>query len=111
MAESDLSRAADRLEWAKRMQNKGFVGQARVVSEGLALKKAFFTLDQARVKRLALLGFTKGKSFKELESEVEKTRSSERATKSTWELEKGRESELERRAAQVKGVRGKAESH
>ena len=111
LAESDLSRATDRLEWAQRMQNKGFVGQAQVVSEGLALKKAIFTLAQARAKKLAFLSFSKGATFKELKSEVEKTRSSERATKATWDLEKSRESELERRADQVKGVPGKAESH
>ncbi len=93
------------------MHKKGFVGQARVVSEGLALKKAFFTLDQAREKKLSLSGSTKGRTFTELESEVEKTRSSERTAKSAWELEKSHESELERRAAQVKGVRRQTESH
>ena len=111
LAESDLSRAADRLEWAKRMHNKGFVGQAQLVSEGLALKKAFFTLDQAREKKLALSGSTKRRTFTELESEMESARSDELAMKSNWELEKIRESELERRAAQFKGPRGKTESH
>jgi hypothetical protein len=110
LAESDLSRATDRLEWAKRMFAKGFVGQAQRVSEELAMKKAQFALEQARAKKLVLAKFTKDKTIKELESEVEKARSGELATKSTWELEKSRERELEERAARAKGAHSKRES-
>ncbi len=39
LAESDLSRAEDRVEWARRMFDKGFVGVAQKVAEELALKK------------------------------------------------------------------------
>ncbi len=111
LAESELSRATDRLEWAKRMFAKGFVGQAQRVSEELAMKKAQFALAQARTKTLVLAKLAKGRNTKELQSEVEKARSEELATKSTWELEKSRETDLERRAARAKGSQGKPESH
>jgi hypothetical protein len=101
LAESEVSRATDRLEWANRMFAKGFVGQAQRISEELAMKKAQFTLAQAQTKKLVLMKLTKDKTFKERQSEVEKARSEELGRKSTWELEKSRETELERRAARV----------
>jgi hypothetical protein len=110
LAESDVSRATDRLAWANQMFAKGFVGQAQRVSEELSMKKAQFTLAQARTKKLVLAKLTKDRTFKELQSEVEKARTEELARKSTWELEKSRETDLERRAAQVQGRRLKPES-
>jgi hypothetical protein len=104
VAESDLSRAEDRVVWAKRMFNKGFVNQAQKNSEELALKRAVVAHDQAEARRLVLIKFTKGRTVKELEIEVEKRRSDELARKATWELEKSRESELERKAVQASSM-------
>jgi hypothetical protein len=110
LAESELSRATDRVAWANRMFAKGFVGQAQRVSEELAMKKAQFALEQARTKKLVLAKLAKERNTKELQSEVEKARSEELAAKSTWELEKSRETDLERRAARVQDRRAKPES-
>jgi hypothetical protein len=110
LAESDLSRAEDRLQWAKRMFAKGFVSQAQRISEELATKRALFSLERAQTKKRVLVKFTKEKTIKHLEAEVAKARSEELARKSTWELEKSRESELERRAAQARGPGGKPEA-
>jgi hypothetical protein len=110
LAESDLSRAEDRLQWAKRMFAKGFVSQAQRISEELATRKARFTLEQAQAKKLVLVKFTKEKTVKELETDVAKARSEELARKSTWELEKSRESELERRALQANRPHGKPDT-
>ncbi len=96
LAESDLSRSEDRLDWARRMYDKGYVSLAAKNSEELALKKARFALEQAQSKRKVLLDYTKGKTIKELESDVEKARSDELAKKATWELETGKEKKLER---------------
>ena len=49
-----------------------------------------------------LVDYTKGKTIKELESEVEKARSDELAKKATWELEKSKEKKLERQIANCK---------
>ena len=51
LAESDLSRSEDRLDWAQRMFEKGYVSMAQKVSEELTLKKARFALEQAQSKQ------------------------------------------------------------
>ena len=96
LAESDLKRAEDRLDWARRMFDKGYVSQAQKVSEELSLQKAVFALEQATNKRRVLTDYTKSKSMKELKSEVDKAHSDELAKQATWELEKAKEVVLER---------------
>ena len=54
LAESELSRAVDRVDWAQRMFVKGYVSMAQKVSEDLALKKARFALEQAQSKKKVL---------------------------------------------------------
>ena len=92
LAESDLARAKDRLERAR--FEKRFFPQA--LSEELTFKKAQFTLEQAQSKRKVLVEYTRGKTIKELESEVEKARVSEVVKKKAWEPEKAKEAELKR---------------
>ncbi len=87
LAESDLSRSEDRLDWARRMYEKGYVSMATRISEELTLKKARFALEQAQSKKKVLVDYTKDKTIKELKSEVEKARSDELAKKATCELE------------------------
>jgi beta-lactamase regulating signal transducer with metallopeptidase domain len=98
LAETNLSRSKDRLEWARRMLKKGFVPPATVTSEELTFKKARFALEQAQSMKKVLVDYTKGKTIKELKSEVEKARSDELKKKRTWEREKSKESALEREA-------------
>ncbi len=94
LAESDLSRALDRVDWARRMFDKGYVSEATKVTEELALQRAKFTKEQSQTKRHVLVTYTKGKTIKTLKSDVEKARSDELAKKATWELEVGKESKL-----------------
>ncbi len=96
LAESDLTRGEDRLEWARRMQAKGYVSQAQKVSEELSLKKAQFALEQAQSKRKILVDYTRGKTLKELQSDVEKAHANELFEKQVWETEEARAAELER---------------
>ena len=96
LAESDLSRSEDRLDWARRMFVKGYVSEATRVSEELTLKKARFAKEQAESKKKVLVDYTKGKTIKELRSEVEKARSDELAKKATYELENSKEKKLEK---------------
>ncbi|MGP0062793.1 MAG: sigma-70 family RNA polymerase sigma factor [Isosphaeraceae bacterium] len=95
LAESNLRRTKDRLDWARRMFDKGYVSQAQKASEEIAHKKAVFTLEQAQSKRKVLVDYTRGKTIKELESEVEKARSDELARKQDWEREQAKVAELE----------------
>jgi HlyD family secretion protein len=99
LAESDLSRAEDRLDWARRMFSKGYVSKATAVSEELTLKKAHFALEQAQSKKKVLVDYTRGKTVKELKSEVEKARSDELAKKATYSLEDSKEKKLEKQIA------------
>jgi HlyD family secretion protein len=94
LAESDLARAADRVDWATRMYEKGYVSKAQKVSEELNFQKAKFALEQAESKLHVLLDYTKGKTIKELRSEVEKARSDELAKEQTYSLEKTKEAKL-----------------
>ena len=99
LAESDLSRAEDRLDWARRMYEKGYVSLASKNSEEFTLKKTRFALEQAEGKLKVLVDYTRGKTIKELKSEVEKAHSDELAKKATWDLESSKEKKLERQIA------------
>jgi HlyD family secretion protein len=94
-AKSDLARANDRVEWANRMFKKGYVSQAQRASEDLALQKARFALEQAQSKLSVLRQYTKGKTIKELESDVEKAHSDELAKQDALEVAQIRELELQ----------------
>jgi HlyD family secretion protein len=102
LAESDLKRAEDRVDWATRMYEKGYVSKAQKVSEELNFQKAKFTLEQSQSKLDVLEKYTKGKTIKELESEVEKSLSDELAKKQTYQLERDKEAKLERQIANCK---------
>src|SRR5262249_6185769 len=64
LAESDLARAADRVDWATRMNKKGYVSDAQKISEVLNLQKAKFTLEQNQSKLDVLETYTKQKTIK-----------------------------------------------
>ena len=102
LAESDLARSADRVDWAVRMFEKGYVSKAAKVSEELNFKKAKFALEQAESKKKVLVDYTKGKTIKELQSEVEKARSDELAKEQTLQLEKNKEAKLEKQIVNCK---------
>ena len=89
LAESDLARAEDRVDWATRMLDKGYVSKAQQVSEDLNFQKAKFALEQAQRKMKVLEDFTKAKTIKELKSEVEKAQSDELAKQQTLEAGEG----------------------
>ena len=96
LAESDLSRAEDRVEWARRMFDKGFGPPATKNAEELGLKKVRFTLEQVQAKRKFQVDYTKANMIKGLRSATEKARSDELAKMQIWVREKAKESELER---------------
>jgi RNA polymerase sigma factor (sigma-70 family) len=95
-AESERKRVQDRLDWARRMHDKGYVSKEQKVSEELSFEKAKFALEQAQSKLHVLVHYSKGKTVKELRSELEKARSDAVARLATWEREKIKELELAR---------------
>jgi HlyD family secretion protein len=94
LAESDLTRALDRKTWATRMELKGYISKAQRISEDLNAQRAKVALEQAQTKLDVLERYTKDKTIKELQSEVEKAKSDELAKSATWELEKSKEAKL-----------------
>ena len=96
LAESDLTRSEDRLEWARRMFEKGYVSKAQLITEELNFKKAQFALEQAQSKLEVLLKYTREKTIKELESEVKKAHNEELDKKAAWKHEEAKEADLER---------------
>ena len=99
LAESDLSRSEDRLDWARACTTRAMSRRRPAVSEELTLKKARFALEQAESKKKVLVDYTKGEDDQGAQSEVEKARSDELAKKATWELEVSKEKKLERQIA------------
>jgi hypothetical protein len=104
LAVSDLTRAIDKVEWADRMQAKGYVTDAQVAAQAVQLEKAVNAVEQAVNKRSVLQKYTKEKTTKELKSEVEKARADVLAKKATWELEQAKTKHLERDIAHCKIV-------
>ena len=102
LAEADLKRAEDRLDWSDKMVEKGYVSIGQNISDKLTLQRAKFTIEQAQTKLNVLEKYTKDKTTKELKSEVEKARSDELAKQATWELEKSKEEKLIRQIANCK---------
>jgi HlyD family secretion protein len=74
----------------------------RIESAEQALLRETFSLEKAQYKLHVLLDYTKGKTIKELRTEVEKARSDELAKQATWELEKNNVAKLERQIASCK---------
>ncbi len=118
LAESVIQKAESRLERTRRARQRlndalAPKGGAKAVSEIVAdldlddriddteqkLTHARISLEKAENKRKVLTKYTKGKTIKQLVSEVEKARSDELAKQATWELEKGKELKLERQIA------------
>ncbi len=96
LAESDLTRARDRLEWSTKMEKKGYVSKATSIADQLSFDRAKFELEQAQTQLDVLLKYTKDKQIKSLNSDVEKARADELSKQSSWELEKIKEAKLER---------------
>jgi HlyD family secretion protein len=96
LAEIDLRRSEDRLDWARRMFDKGYVSKAQRDSEELSLKKGKFALEQAASKRKVLVEDTKDKTIKELKIHVDKAKFDEVEKEAIWRLLRDKELELER---------------
>jgi HlyD family secretion protein len=96
LAKADLTRSEDRVEWARRMLEKHYIEPGQKISEDLNFQKAKFTFEQSQSRLNVLEQYTKIKTIKELKSEVEKSLSDELAKKQAWNLEKAKETELER---------------
>ncbi|QDV36810.1 efflux RND transporter periplasmic adaptor subunit [Tautonia plasticadhaerens] len=96
LAQSELERSKDRLDWSNDMLGLGYISQAQNLSDKYDLQRATFNLEQAEKKLEVLKQYTYEKQIKSLEGDVEKAKADELAKKSTFELEKEKEERLRR---------------
>jgi HlyD family secretion protein len=94
VAEANLSRAEDQLDWARRMFEKGYVSMAEKVTNELLLKEARFGLEVSQSKRKVLLDFTKERTLRELRSEAAAAMSRELAKQAALERERSAQKSL-----------------
>jgi RND family efflux transporter MFP subunit len=94
LAESDLIRSQERLEWSDRMLQIGYVTSSQNQADKLTLQKAEFTLRENQTKKTVLEKYTKDKQMKELQANVEKAKSDRLAKEQTYELEKTKQEKL-----------------
>ena len=99
LADSELTRARDRVQWSRRMYQKGYVSKAQMISDELSLERMNFNLEQSQSKLSVLKAYTFEKTVKELEADVEKATTDELAKKATYALEKSKEDKLVRQIA------------
>jgi hypothetical protein len=78
-------RAEDRVAWSNRMYAKGYVSKAQNTADKVNLKQKVFAWEQAWTKKAVLAKYTRVKTIKELESEVEKAKSDELAKKAAYD--------------------------
>jgi RND family efflux transporter MFP subunit len=102
LAESELIRAKERLDWSNRMLAIKYVTESQNMSDKLTLQKAEFSLREAQTKLKVLREYTREKQLKELQATVEKTRSDLYAKESTFNLEKEKEAKLRRQIEKCK---------
>ena len=102
LADAERKRAEDRIVWSDRMYEKGYVSKAQNIADKVSLQQKVFAFEQAQTKKAVLEKYTRDKTIKELQSEVEKAKSDELAKQQTWELEKDKEAKLEKQIKNCK---------
>jgi len=70
LAESDLARIDDRLEWVRRMKKKGYVAAAQVASEEFNRAQALFNLGEERAAYRLFTKWTAPRALKILENDI-----------------------------------------
>ncbi len=95
LAEANLQRAKDRLEWARRMSRTGRL-PGHLASYEMDLKKARYTLEQAETQKQVLLKYTRPKTIEALQAEVCRARKAELEKEGAWLREAAKQARMER---------------
>ena len=94
LAESRLAQAEDRVDWTRRMFNKGYSSLAEKVSEELALKHARFALEEAQNQKKVLVDYSRARTIKALTGAIESARARELAAQAVLERERALQKNL-----------------
>ncbi|TWT72706.1 macrolide transporter subunit MacA [Posidoniimonas polymericola] len=81
VAEENLTRAQEYLQYSKKLAAKGYVNDLQLEADAFAVEKARKELEAAKTKLRVLDDFTKAKMLKQLQSDI-------LITKAKWEAEK-----------------------
>jgi HlyD family secretion protein len=88
IAESKLASAEDKLDWKRRMYEKGYVSLFEKNSDELALKGSRFALEQAQSKKLVLMRHTRDKTMATLQANREAAKAHELLKQAELERER-----------------------
>jgi multidrug resistance efflux pump len=102
LAESERKRVEDRVVWSDRMFDKGYVSKAENIADKLSLQQKVFAFEQALTKKDVLEKYTRDRTSKELQSEVEKRKAIELAAQAAHERERTTRERLTRQISQCK---------
>jgi HlyD family secretion protein len=94
LTESKLASAEDRVDWSRRMFQKGYASLAEKVSEELALKHAVFALEEAQSQKKVLVDYSKERTNKALTGAIESARARELAAQAVLERERSLQKKL-----------------
>jgi HlyD family secretion protein len=77
LAETNLTRAEDQLEWSRRMFEKGYVSKSELVAQELAFQEARFALEEAQARKQERPRHTKDRAVRIRMADVETARERE----------------------------------
>jgi HlyD family secretion protein len=94
LAEAELSRAKDNLDWVRGIFEKGYTTMAEKVTAELVLKHARFALELGQTKKKILIDYSKARTIKALTGDVEAARARELAKLAALERERSAQKRL-----------------
>jgi len=102
LAESELKRSVERLDWSEKMLKNQYISEGQVLSDRLSKLKAEISKRQASKKMDVLEQYTKQKAETELQANVERGKSDELAKLATYNLEKAKLEKLSKQIEKCK---------
>ena len=90
VAEENLNRAKEYLEYSKKLAAKGYVNELQLEADQFAVEKSAKELEAAKTKLQVLDEYTKAKTLKQLDSDIAIAKAKWEAQKHSYELELGK---------------------
>lgn len=102
VAEENLSRAEEYVEYSKRLAAKGYVSELQLQADRFAVEKSKKELDAAKTKLTVLEDFTKEKTLKQLSSDAAIANAKWESLKSSYQLESDKLEDVEDQIAKCR---------
>jgi multidrug resistance efflux pump len=95
VAEEDLSRAKEYVEYSKRLAGKGYVSELQLQADRFAVENAQKALDAAKTKLMVLEDYTRAKTVKTLESDAAIAQAKLKSLQNSYQLESDKLRDIE----------------